>query len=127
MKEHNTENNLKIVLEIDIVKNHRAEIFMIKHGMNKWDEKHDSLPLGKFRADFKHMRSSLGSNAQCTKCGVKESVYVSLGKRYKGTRSIIALACGDTAEEAGISFREKNRERKTLKTGEDSSKIEGQV
>ena len=124
LKECGSESNKKEVLELDIVARNIAEVTMIKDGSNMWNNAHKNSPLGNFLNIFKQRLCAQGSNAQCTERGVKEAGYVALGNRSEGTRSIVALARGDTIEEVGISVREKLMKAKG-ETGD--GKVELQV
>ena len=127
IKENCSTVNLKKVLDLPHVKNCRAELLMIKQNIDMWDTKQDNLPLGRFRNKFLRKSGGLGSNAQCTERGVKEAGYVSLGRRGESSRSILALARGETVEEVGIALRKRKREEKEKKTGESCSEESIQV
>ena len=55
--------------------------------------------------------------------GVKESDYVSLGNCGKSTRSIYALACGDTIKEVGFKVRKHGEAKRAAKNGENGKDI----
>ena len=75
------EENIDKVLEMEFVIKHMTEITMIKSGLDMWEDTHNNSPLGKCQDKFKGEFGGLGSNTQCTERGLKESGYVSLGKR----------------------------------------------
>ena len=127
LKEKCATTCLQKVLETPFVRNSGAEISMIKQRLNMWEERQDNLPLGRFREKFKKEKGGLGSNAQCTKRGVKESNYVTLGNRKECTCYITALACGNMVEEVGITICKRKREDKEKKTGEDCSNESFQI
>ena len=102
-------NNVQKVLELQEVKNSRSELLLLANGLDMWDAVQDRGPLGKLRDRFKRKYGGQGSNAQMTERGVKESGYVSLGNRGESTRSIYALARGDTIEEVGVAVRKEKR------------------
>ena len=56
--------------------------------------------------------SALPSNTQFTERGVKESGYVSLGKRTESTRSLFSTARSTMVKEANIKGKEKMRAEK---------------
>ena len=66
---------------------------MIANGEDMWEDTCDET-LKVFRNNFIFKFSALPTNTQFTKRGVKESGFVSLGRRGEVNRSILAIARG---------------------------------
>ena len=77
----------------------------MKADANMWSSLRKNSSLGKLQVFFTEQLTALPSNSQFCERGVKESGQISLGKQSEATCSIVALARGNTIEEAGIRLK----------------------
>ena len=78
---------------LPIVSNHQAAIRLIAIGEDMWAINDNPL-LVALREDYLHQYAAVPTNTQFVERGVKESGYVTLGRRCKSNRTILAIARG---------------------------------
>ena len=120
LKNNCPEENLKKVQKLDIISSSSTEITSIKNGVDMWDSAHKNLALGCLRNRFMHKFGGKGSNSQCSEQGVKEAGHCALGRRDEGTRSVVALAQGDTVKEVSIFYKNKKKEEEKVSNNNDN-------
>ena len=81
------------------IQNNAAAVQLVSIGVSLW-ECTTIKPLQDFRTLFLYQYSSLPTNTQFVERGVKESGYVTLGRRAETNRTILAIARGKVLPEA---------------------------
>ena len=76
----------------DVFQNNQVPIQLIANGIDIWDPKTSHYELLQFKQLYLLNYSALPTNQQFTERGVKESGYVTLGRRGESQRSMIAIA-----------------------------------
>ena len=93
-----TEDVLQITREVEEIKENMIIVSMIANGADIWSDGNDELVF--FKECYLRKYSSLPTNTIFVERGVKESGYVTLGRRDESTRSLLILARGKVIPEA---------------------------
>jgi len=92
-----TRNNTR---KIPFVRENAATLTLIANGINIWDENYTLPFMSSFKDIYSQRYSALPTNTQFGERGVKESGYVSLGRRNESSRSVLAISRGKLLPES---------------------------
>ena len=97
---------------LPIISQNNHSIQLIANGIDLWVSMNKSLL--EFKKVYLLQYSALPTNTQFTERGVKESGYVTLGRRGEANRSILAIAQGTLLPEAMCAGRAEIESLKNL-------------
>ena len=91
LKQNVSKETILNVRNLPVVINNRTAIYIIAAGGNIWHSDATTSLLA-FRNLYLHQYSAFPTNTQFVERGVKESGYVSLGRRGEAQRSVLAIS-----------------------------------
>ena len=109
---------------IPIITNHPEAIRLVDIGNDIWADDCGPLLLD-LRNNYLHTFAALPTNTQFVERGVKESGYVSLGRRGEENRTILAIARGKDLPDALSSGREQMRREDKDEDGSKRCQLKG--
>lgn len=83
-----------------MVRDNAAPLHLISNGVDIWQQNSHNEVIQAFKSLYKYQYAALPTNTQFGKRGVKESGYVSLGRRNEMQRTILAIARGKCLPDA---------------------------
>lgn len=86
--------------QIPFVRENAPTLTNIANGVNIWDEDNTLPCISHFKEIYTQRYSALPTNTQFGERGVKESGYVSLGRRNESSRSVLAISRGKLLPES---------------------------